>query len=78
MQLGALCASQEKSPAAGPAFAWNLVSATALASAKQNRFNLVHHMVDRIVSLETESEHSLFHAAEITDTRFSTAFQNPD
>lgn len=32
----------------------------------------------RIVSLETESEPSLFPVAEITDARFSTTFQHPD
>lgn len=58
--------------------AWTQASATAFGSAKQNRFNLVHHMVGRIVSLEIESEPSLFHVAEITDTRFSTTFQQPD
>lgn len=58
--------------------AWTQASDTAFSSAKQNRFSLVCHMVGRIVSLETESEPSLFHVAEITDTRFSTTFQHPD
>lgn len=68
----------QKGPEVTEESAWTPASVTAFTSAKQNWLNLVYHMVGRIVSLEIESEPSLFHVAEITDTRFSTTFQHMD